>query len=111
MGASAKPGPQRNWPLRAGKNQPRRAVDRSRPAVPTPENPPAARPYKGRPEADSSQAGGDHGGTLPHSRQGSPKVSPRTPLPYPIPAQPWRQRRRRSPHSEERDASTDRQPR
>lgn len=45
-------------------------------AVSRPPNLPAARPYSGRPKADSLQAGGDPGGTPPHSRQGSPEVSP-----------------------------------
>jgi hypothetical protein len=48
-----------------------------------PPTPPAARPYKGRPEADSFPGGGTPRGHPSPQPQGSPEVSPRTPHPSP----------------------------
>jgi hypothetical protein len=66
-----------------------------------PQNPPATRPSWTAFGRLISRAGGHHGGTPPHRRQGSPMVSPRTP--FPSPSRPTRGCRsppaaRRRPH-------------
>jgi hypothetical protein len=74
-------------------------------ALSHPQNPPATHPTKDGLRPTHYPGGGHLGGTPPHSRQGSPEVSPRTPfLPRPGPTPP----RFCRATSEEHDASTDR---
>jgi hypothetical protein len=58
------------------------------------QDPPTTHPYNGRPKADSLPGGGRPRGHPSPRPPGFPRGLPRTPRPYPLPAQPGCQRHR-----------------
>jgi hypothetical protein len=80
----------------------------------TPTRPPSARPSRRQPGRNPETSNGRPGMIKPAQGAAPPKTPPPPPppppLPYPLSAQPWCLRYRRSAPTGEHDASTDRRP-